>query len=149
MYPINLPSFDVQLTEEDGQTYIYDPIRKKQLVLTPEEWVRQHIVNLLITKYKFPKGLFKTEQGHTYNHLQKRTDILVYDRNGGIKLLVECKAHNVKIDEKTVTQAMQYNATLNSEIILIANGLTAFCFQKQKNGTWLQVSDIPFYKDLT
>lgn len=148
MYPINLPSFDIKLKEENEQTYIFDVIRKKYLVVTPEEWVRQHVLHLLINKYGYPRGLFRTEQGHTYNTLQKRTDILVYNRAGGIKLLVECKAHSVKINEKTVSQAMQYNATLNSEIILIANGITAFCFVKNTSGTWEQVPDIPVYKDL-
>lgn len=149
MYPINLPSFDIKLKEENEQTYIFDVIRKKYLIVTPEEWVRQHILHLLINRYEYPKGLFKTEQGHTYNNLQKRTDILVYNREGGIKLLVECKAHNVKINEKTVSQAMQYNATLDAEIILIANGINAFCFLKNKSGTWEQIPDIPIYKDLT
>jgi len=145
MYPIDLPSFDINLKEENEQTYVFDIIRKKYLVLTPEEWVRQHILHLLINKYDYPRGLFRTEQGHTYNTLQKRTDILVYNREGGIQLLVECKAHNVKIDEKTVAQAMQYNATLDAEIILVANGLTAFCFEKDKKGSWIQVNDIPKY----
>jgi len=144
MYPISLPKADIKIKEENNQTYIFDVIRKKYLVITPEEWVRQHVVHLLINSYGYPKGLFQTEKGHTYNSLQKRTDILVYNKKGGVDLLVECKAHNVKIDQKTVTQAMQYNMSLDATHILITNGIDAFCFAKEGD-KWIQTGQIPTY----
>lgn len=146
MYPIDLPSSSlIKIRQENETTYVFDFIRKKYLVLTPEEWVRQHVIHLLINQYKYPKGLFRTEQGHTMNNLQKRTDILVYDTHGGIDLLVECKAHHVRVDEKTITQAMHYNMKLNARTILITNGIDAFCFEKL-NDRWTQSGDIPTYK---
>ena len=133
MYPIDLPSFDIKLKEENGQTYIFDIIRKKYLVVTPEEWVRQHILHLLINKYDYPKGLFQTEQGHTYNSLQKRTDILVYNRDGGIKLLVECKAHNVKINTNLLIYMMMCIRGAVEQITRSAAGRgRGFAVSKQK-----------------
>ena len=100
MYPTQLPSCDIKLKEEDGQTYVFDLIRKKYLVLTPEEWVRQHMIHLLIYELNYPKGLINVEKGHQYNALQKRTDILVYNREGEVTMIVECKAHSEKINQK-------------------------------------------------
>lgn len=145
MYPIALPNCDLKLKEENQQTYIFDIIRKKYLVLTPEEWVRQHVIHLLINQYGYPKGLFKIEKGHNYNELQKRTDIMVYDKTGKVQLLVECKAHSEPISQKTLTQAMQYNLHYKAPIILITNGIKSFCFEINGSSN-KQLNDIPKYK---
>ena len=144
MYPIQLPSYNIELKDENQQTYIFDVIRKKYLVLTPEEWVRQHFIHLLINQYGYPKGLFCVERGHKYNNLQKRTDIIVLDRDGEIDLLVECKAHTEKINSNTMTQIMNYNLTLNSKKIIVTNGISTFCFQNLGEGM-KQVKDVPKY----
>ena len=91
MFPIQLPTYNVKLKKENELTYIFDVIRKKYLVLTPEEWVRQHLIHLLINKYGYPKGLFGIEKGHSFNNLQKRTDLLIYNTEGEIILLCEYK----------------------------------------------------------
>jgi predicted type IV restriction endonuclease len=142
MFPISLPRFDVKLKGENEQTYIFDIIRKKYLVLTPEEWVRQHLVHLLINQYGYPKGMFRLEKGHQYNELTKRTDIMVYNADNQVILLAECKAHYEKINQKTLTQAMNYNLHYQSPLILISNGTQTFCFQK-KDGRYIQLEDIP------
>jgi hypothetical protein len=144
MYPISLPSFNVKLKEENQQTYIFDAIRKKYLVLTPEEWVRQHVIHLLINQYGYPKGLFKIEKGHKYNELQKRTDIMVYDKEGNVLLLVECKAHSEPINQTTLIQVMNYNMHYKASIVLITNGIKSFCFDV-KDGATNQLKDIPKY----
>ncbi|MFL5728166.1 MAG: type I restriction enzyme HsdR N-terminal domain-containing protein, partial [Cytophagaceae bacterium] len=82
MQKLNLPQFDVKIQESNGKTEIFDALRKKYIVLTPEEWVRQHFVNLLIQHYNYPKSLISLESGLKYNELQKRSDIVVYDREG-------------------------------------------------------------------
>lgn len=145
MFPISLPSFDIKLKEENKQTYIFDIIRKKYFVLTPEEWVRQHVIHLLITHYGYPKSLFKIEKGHLYNSLQKRTDIMVYNRDGKVHLLVECKANFESINQKTLIQVMQYNLFHKANYVLITNGLTNFCFDLMEQES-KQITDIPFYK---
>ena len=82
MYQLNLPTFDYKLKKADGKVWIFDVIRKKYIVLTPEEWVRQHFIHYLINDFKYPRSLVKIEGGLTYNQLQKRSDITVFDREG-------------------------------------------------------------------
>ncbi|MDP5120322.1 MAG: type I restriction enzyme HsdR N-terminal domain-containing protein, partial [Spirosomaceae bacterium] len=102
---LTLPKFDYKITESDGKSVIFDIIRKKNIVLTPEEWVRQHVIHLLIANYGYSRGLFQVEKGTSYNSLQKRTDIVVYNREGSPHLLVECKAPEIKINQYVVEQA--------------------------------------------
>ncbi|HEY5823829.1 MAG TPA: type I restriction enzyme HsdR N-terminal domain-containing protein, partial [Cyclobacteriaceae bacterium] len=82
MFKLNLPLFTPTLKKEEGKVWIFDIIRKKHIVLTPEEWVRQHFVHYMINDLKYPKSLFRIEGSLTYNKLQKRSDILVRDREG-------------------------------------------------------------------
>lgn len=127
MEKLNLPSFQYRFREENDIVHIFDIIRKKHVVLTPEEWVRQHFVHLMIDHFKYPKSLIKLESGHSYNDLKKRTDIIVYDRNGEPFLLVECKAPSVKLTDKTFQQVSTYNQTIKAPHIVITNGLKTLC----------------------
>ncbi|WP_245579214.1 type I restriction enzyme HsdR N-terminal domain-containing protein [Algoriphagus mannitolivorans] len=129
---------------EDGKVYIFDSLRKKKLILTPEEWVRQHWINFLIAHKGYPKGLFALEKGMKYNKLSKRTDLVVFDRDGMPFLLIECKAPEVQINEKTLAQAMSYNKEIKSPNIVLSNGLRHICFgyNKTKN-TYEQLNDLP------
>jgi hypothetical protein len=145
MFPIALPSFEFKIKEENQQTFIFDAIRKKYLVLTPEEWVRQHVIQLLIQQYGYPRGLFGLEKGHSFNELQKRTDIIIYNPEGKVILLVECKAHYEPINQKTMTQAMHYNLHHHAPIVVITNGIKTFCFESKNNKT-TQLQDIPSYR---
>ena len=120
---LNLPDFDPVLKEVDGQLLIWDGIRKKYLVLTPEEWVRQHWIHYLVSELNYPKGLFSLEKGMKYNQLQKRTDIFVLDTFGEPYLLVECKAPKVKISQKTMEQAAMYHKELKSRFLILSNGI--------------------------
>lgn len=124
-----LPPIQVQLRTEKGKTWIMDSLRKRQLVLTPEEWVRQHWIGFLIDHLGYPKGLFSLEKGLKYNRLAKRSDLVVYNQDGNPYLLIECKAPEVAITDKTLGQAMAYNKTLNSPFIVLSNGLKHFCFE--------------------
>jgi len=129
MQKLNLPSFDYKLTEIGGKAHIFDIIRRKYVQITPEEWVRQHVLHWLINHYQYPKSLIRTESGMKYNQLMKRTDILIYDREGNPFLLVECKAPHIKCSETVLNQALQYNATLKAPYLLITNGLEHFGFE--------------------
>lgn len=145
MMPVlNLPAFDHKITEIEGKSAIYDIIRRKNIILTPEEWVRQHMLNLLITHLGYSKSLMKVESGLKYDRLDKRSDILIYDRKGKPFLLVECKAPEIKIDKKAVSQATIYNKTLRAPYIVLTNGLNTFCFQVDwVTGETVQMKSLP------
>lgn len=144
MTPLNLPSYDYKTKEIDGKTYIYDAIRKKYLVLTPEEWVRQHFIDLLVKHYGYAKSLIRLEGGLAYNRLQKRSDIVVFDRDGNPFLLVECKAPEVKINQFVIEQASRYNLTLRCPFVVVTNGLNTFCFEIDfETEKFIQLKDLP------
>jgi hypothetical protein len=149
MQQLNLPSYDYKTKEIEGKTYIFDIIRKKYLVLTPEEWVRQHFINLLTTHYGYSKSLLRLEGGLRYNLLQKRTDVVIYNNDGKPWLLVECKAADVAINRTVVEQASRYNLTLRCPILVVTNGLNTFCFKIDfENNSSQQLQDIPKANEL-
>jgi hypothetical protein len=127
MDKLNLPEFAYSLKKADGKVWIFDVIRKKYLVLTPEEWVRQHFVHYLISTLNYPKALMKIEGGLTYNQLNKRSDIVVFDRQAHPWMLVECKSPDQKINHSVLRQASTYNATLKAKYLTVTNGLTHYC----------------------
>lgn len=121
--PLNFPSYPFKLKQEDLTTYIFDEIRKKYLVLTPEEWVRQHVVQYIIKEKGYPKSLIKLEGGLKLNSLQKRTDVVVFNTSGEKILLVECKAPSVKITQKAFDQIARYNIIHKVPLLFVSNGL--------------------------
>lgn len=146
MYKLNLPECDFRLKREDGKIWIFDAIRKKFVVLTPEEWVRQHFVNYLITQKKIPRSIIRIEGGLIYNELQKRSDIVVYDRGGRPWLIVECKSPTIAVSPTALAQVALYNSKLQAAYICITNGLVHLCANVQwKERTSTQVDDIPLY----
>jgi len=127
MHKLNLPEFEYSLRKADDKVWIFDVIRKKFLVLTPEEWVRQHFVHYLISELRYPKSLIKLEGGLKYNSLSKRSDIVVFDRTGIPWMIVECKSPDQKISENILHQASVYNSTLKAKYLAITNGLKHYC----------------------
>lgn len=129
---------------EGGVTYVYDIIRKKYLVLTPEEKVRQTFLHFLISGLGFSPGLIRTELGTQYHALNKRTDILVFDKTGQPYMLVECKAAGVKISAGVIEQASRYNLTLKAPYLCITNGKNTYCFRIDfESGSTTQLAAIP------
>ena len=146
MYKLNLPKCDFRLKKDEGKIWIFDSIRKKFVILTPEEWVRQHFVNYLICKKNIPRSLIRIEGGLIYNELQKRTDIVVYDRAGQPWLIVECKSPTVAVSPAVLAQAALYNSTLRAAYICITNGLVHLCANIHwKERTSIQILEIPSY----
>jgi hypothetical protein len=129
MLNLNLPAFEYKIKKAEGKLWIFDLIRKKYIVLIPEEWVRQHFLHYIIHELKYPKSLIKVEGGLAFNQLQKRTDIVVYDRDAKPWMVIECKAPDVKLNEKAISQASMYNKTLNAKFIVVTNGLVHFFAQ--------------------
>ncbi len=134
MKKLNLPAFVCKVKEVDGKQYIYDLIRRKYLLLTPEEWVRQHFINLLITNYQYPRSLFAIETGHKYQTLSKRSDILVFSKSGTPFLLVECKAPEISLTQNVFNQIAQYHHTIRPAYLAVTNGLEHYCFQSTPEG---------------
>jgi hypothetical protein len=144
---LNLPAFEPQLLKKEDQVFIFDFLRKKHLVLTPEEWVRQHWIRFLIDHQNFPKGLVTSEKGLVYNGLQKRTDLLVFDRSGLPYFLIECKAPEVTISQNTFDQIAHYNMTLQSNYLMVTNGLNHyFCQMDFENEKYQFLSELPNYQ---
>jgi len=127
MVTLNLPAFDYVLKKEAGKVFILDIIRKKYLVLTPEEWVRQHFVHYLITDLRYPKALIKVEGGLSFNRLQKRSDIVVFNRDGNPWMVIECKAPDQKLSQRTLHQASVYNHSLQAKYLTVTNGMIHIC----------------------
>lgn len=125
--PLNLPPYPFKLISRNQQVYIFDELRKKNLVLTPEEWVRQHFVQFIIKEKKYPKTLIKLEGGLILNQLQKRTDIIVFNQLGKAYILIECKATSVKINQAVFDQAARYNMIHKVDYLVVTNGLDHYC----------------------
>ena len=148
MRALQLPEYDCKLKESEGKIWIFDVIRKKFLLLTPEEWVRQHLINYFLTHLAYPKSLIKIETGLLYNQLQKRSDILVYDRQGSPWMLVECKSYDIELTQKSVQQAAVYNAIIKAKYLVLSNGLKHICFQTGSNrNEAVQLASFPEFKE--
>ena len=117
------------------------------MVLTPEEWVRQHYVYFLIKEKKYPISLIALEKQLTINNRKKRTDILVFNSDGNPEIIVECKAPSIKITQDTFDQIARYNLKLKANYLVVTNGLEHFyCKMDFENETYIFLKDIPNYK---
>lgn len=134
--PLNFPNAPLSLKRKDGVVYVRCLIRNKDLVCTPEEWVRQHAIHYLISVEGKKKGLIASEYELDYNGLKRRADIVVFDNTGKPILLVECKATAVALTNEVLNQAAQYNHQLGVERVILTNGLDHVeCTVDQKNKT--------------
>ncbi|WP_018478251.1 type I restriction enzyme HsdR N-terminal domain-containing protein [Pontibacter roseus] len=129
METLNLPPFAYKIKQSGANSLIFDLLRRKYVLLTPEEWVRQHFLYYLTGTLSYPKSLISIERGTTYNKLQKRTDLCVYDQQGKPHLLVECKAAHVPITQDVVKQVSVYNQVLQARYVVITNGLEHYCWE--------------------
>jgi hypothetical protein len=142
-----LPSFQYKLRKADGKLWIFDIIRKKYVVLMPEEWVRQHFIHYIINELQYPKSLIKVEGGLIFNQLAKRSDIVVFSRAGKPWMLVECKSPEVKLEYPSISQASVYNTTLLAKYIVVTNGLFHFYTRVDwENRTTDRISAMPRYE---
>jgi hypothetical protein len=142
--PLNFPKADLRLKRKDSDVYVWCILRKKELICTPEEWVRQHVIHFLINDKNIPEGLIASEYSLEYNGLAKRADIVVFDRSQKPVLIVECKATTVPITEKTLQQIAQYNFKLNVDYLFLTNGLEhVFCSVDKETGKVMYLRDLP------
>jgi hypothetical protein len=127
---LKYPSFDVRLRNKGAQTQIFDQVRKKWLALTPEEWVRQHFVNYLISEKKIPASLISIEKELQLNDLRKRYDVVVFDHALKPWLIVECKAPYIPLSGSVVEQALRYNMVIGAEFLMLTNGVADLVFNR-------------------
>lgn len=145
MKQLNLPEYPFRLRKRESRNEIFDEVRKKWLVCTPEEWVRQHFVRWLITSKGYLASNIALEGGLKLNQLQKRTDIVCY-KSGLPLLLVECKAPSIFINQKTFDQLFRYNQKVNAPYMAVTNGLT-HVFAKQNSNSPIFLPELPLYSD--
>ena len=144
---LNLPKYEFRIKNKDNQPYIFDFIRKKYYLLTPEEWVRQHFMRYLIEEKKYPKGRIGVEILVKINGMNKRSDIVVYNEKGNPLLIVECKRPKVAITQETFDQIARYNLQLNAQFLIVTNGLQHFCCQMDfENQNYIFLEEIPEMK---
>lgn len=132
MIRIDFPAEQPRLRQTGIAKEIFDTVRKKWLVLTPEEWVRQNILLFLLIKMKYPASLIAVEKEVKLGELKKRCDIVVYSKNATPWMIIECKEMNVPLSEKTLDQILRYHISLPAKFLIISNG--SFCFGFEKKG---------------
>ena len=146
MQKLNFPSYNYRFKNSENKTHIFDVIRKKFVVLQPEEWVRQHCLNYLTNEKNYPISLLNVEKQLKINRLIKRYDVVIYNNDGSIFCLVECKAPSVKITQKTFDQIAQYNRTLNASYLMVTNGLNHYyCSMNQMSKGYNFIKSLPKY----
>lgn len=146
MQKLNFPTYSFRFKNSENKVAIFDEIRKKFVILTPEEWVRQNVVRFLLEEKKYPKSYINVEKLIKINDLSKRYDIVVFQPNGEIFLLIECKAPEVKISQQTFDQIARYNLVLNAKHLMITNGLNHyFCQMDFENEKYSFLRDLPNY----
>lgn len=144
MQKLNLPEYEFRIKKDGAKTLIFDAIRKKFVVLTPEEWVRQNFIRFLKTEKKYPESLMAVEKQISVNGNQRRFDLLVYSRKGVPVVIVEFKAPAVKITQAAFDQVVRYNMALRVNHVIVSNGLQHFvCEIDYENNSYSFLKDIP------
>ena len=147
MLVINYPEPDFLIKQEAGKEIIFDPLRKRWLMLTPEEWVRQNFVQYLIRQKKYPAALIAMEKVIMLGELKKRFDILVYDRNHRPWMMIECKSPAIKMDEAVLHQLLRYHISVQTGYLVITNGTYAYGWEKENKRLKL-IRDLPKWQEL-
>lgn len=142
----NFKSYQLKIKNNENKQYVFDEIRKKNILLTPEEWVRQNCIQFLIHEKKYPKSLISVEKKLSVNSLTKRYDIVVFNSDKTIILLVECKSPKVKISQNTFDQISRYNLAFKSKYLMVTNGLrNYFCEIDYVNNKCFFLKELPNY----
>lgn len=147
--PLSLPNASLKLTKKEAQILVWCIVRKKKLLLTPEEWVRQHVIHFLLTEKQIPLGLIAAEMTIEVNKLVRRCDVVVYGNDGKPKLIIECKAPEINLTEKTFQQIAQYNFTLNVDFLMVTNGLNHIVCQIDRTKSQLNyLESLPEWNEM-
>ena len=149
MLSLNRPQSETKITTNDGKQQIFDPLRRCYVALTPEEWVRQHFVNMLLTSKGYPAALTANEVAIELNGTKKRCDTVIYDKALRPRVIVEYKAPSVKIDAKVFAQIARYNIVLRVDYLIVSNGLHHYCCKMDyEKNSYTFLAEIPAYKTI-
>lgn len=149
MIQLNLPPFPTRLEQRQGKPYVWDEWRNKMVRLTPEEWVRQHLMHYLVEHLGYPKQLLGTEIGLKVGTMSKRADALLYNRQLQPQMLIECKAPEVRLSDEVLMQAIRYNMALSVPYLLLSNGLEHVVYHiDYTEQSYHNLSEIPNYRQL-
>ena len=149
MIKLNFPDYEFRIVEKESKFSIFDPVRKKYVALTPEEWVRQHVILYLVLEKQVPMALIGSEVEIRLYNTRKRFDLAVYDRNGQALLVVECKAPSVPINQSVLDQAVRYNLTMKVGYLMLTNGMShLYCHIDSTTGNIRQIDNLPDFKGL-
>lgn len=145
MLSLNFPRYSFRFKSSENKQQIFDIIRKKFVSLQPEEWVRQHVIHFLSVDKKYPTSLINVEKTLSLNGLKKRYDIVVFNTDGSIHILVECKSPNIIISQNVFDQIARYNLKMKAEYLMVTNGLDHFyCnmnYEEEKYSFLRQIPD--------
>lgn len=146
MQDLSFPAYQFRVKNSENKTAIFDIIRKKFVILTPEEWVRQHVLHFLVKEKKYPKSLINVEKQLIINGTKKRYDIVTFKTDGSIFLIVECKAPKISIKQETFDQIARYNLELKSDFLMVTNGLHHYyCSINYKTESYHFLKELPIY----
>lgn len=149
MYSLNLPTYEAKIRKNSNGLEIFDPLRRKYIALTPEEWVRQHFVNYLINYKNYPASLMANEAGIKLNSLTRRCDTVVYNNQLVPLMIVEYKESKVQITQNVFDQVVRYNTVLKVPYIVVSNGILHYCCRMNyEDQSFEYLTDIPEYQNL-
>lgn len=144
MQPLHFPAYSFRIKNSQNSLYIFDIIRKKFVLLQPEEWVRQHVLHFLVETKKYPKSLISVEKQLVVHQLKKRYDIVIFNPDGTLYLLVECKAPEIAIHQHAFDQIARYNISLQATYLMVTNGLAHYyCEMDYTQRKYRFLNDIP------
>lgn len=148
MQPLAFPKYEFRLKSNENKTFIFDPIRKKFVILTAEEWVRQHTIRYLIEELNIPQVRIQVEKEIKLYQTQKRYDVVVYNRDGSIYLIVECKAPSITINQSVFDQIARYNIALNATYLMVTNGLHHYyCQMNHEQQRYMFLKNLPKFEN--
>lgn len=146
---MELPIYELQTRENDGNKEIWCQVRKRFMVFTPEEFVRQTLIRFLHDEKGFPFPMMSVEKTILVNNMRKRYDLVVFDRNGSEVMLVECKAPNVPVDENTLHQLAIYNREVKADLLLLTNGPKTFILQRAEDNNFIRIAELPGWEEIS
>ena len=150
MQKLHFPVPSLRVKKENDTVMVWDVVRKKWVVLTPEEWVRQHLMHYMQSELDCPFSLMAVEKSLQFNGMTKRSDLVIYSDSLQPLLLAECKAPEIQVNQSVFEQAAMYNRTLGVPFLLVTNGVQTFCCRiDQSSGTYSYLTDIPRYSEMT
>lgn len=145
MLNLTLPPFEYKLGKQNGMPVIFDVIRRKYVALTPEEWVRQHVIHYLIENKRYPRTWIAVEKEIDLYGQKRRFDIVCYDKKSEPYLIVECKAPTVALSQSVFDQVFRYNLVLSAPYVAITNGVTHYCGRRNEDGAFSFLPDFPSF----